>query len=59
MNPTSRYRQWRKESHWKGMFLKYATIVAEHEGVYFLDECDWSKKDWKVICEGLNLERDS
>ena len=36
---------------WRRMFKKYVGIVGEHEGVDFLHDYEWSRKEWEALCE--------
>lgn len=46
--------QWKEEKvniDWRDAFRRYATAVAEYEGVDFLYEHDWTPEEWEAIQE--------
>ncbi len=39
------------------MFRKYMDIVSDKEGVWFLDESDWTPQEWAEIKPWIDEER--
>ena len=45
----------KRDTNWLRIFRKYVRLVGEVEGTEFLWDWDWSRKDWKAICEALHM----
>jgi hypothetical protein len=43
----------KRDLDWYRMFEKYAYVVADNEGVFFLDRHNWSRKQWAAIRDML------